>query len=213
MQVSEKTLDEINVKSFSLTSRNAVVGLDGFVDKIVAPVKKRHGLGDQFDPIETITEMGEKITAAAGKSANIELFPRFEKLGGNGLIMANAMLSLGMNVRYIGALGSPNINPVFDEFARKTSAISLCEPCNHHCIGIQGRKGYARQHTELGKYKLCKNDRTMWRRRIFRSLSKADLISIVNWTMIPKMTALLVELVEKVLPNLLLVIPVPSFLI
>ena len=44
------------------------------------------------------------------------------------MALANAMLSLGMNVRYIGALGSPNINPVFDEFARKTSAISLCEP-------------------------------------------------------------------------------------
>ena len=120
MQVSEKTLDEINTKSFSLTSRNAVVGLDGFVDKIVAPVEKRHGLGDQFDAIETISEMGEKISAAAGKSANIELFPRFEKLGGNGPIMANAMLSLGMNIRYIGALGSPVINPVFGEFARKS---------------------------------------------------------------------------------------------
>ena len=28
----------------------AVVGLDGFVDKIVTPVDKRHGMGDNFDP-------------------------------------------------------------------------------------------------------------------------------------------------------------------
>ena len=33
MQVSQKIIDEINAKPFSLSSRNAVVGLDGFVDK------------------------------------------------------------------------------------------------------------------------------------------------------------------------------------
>ena len=33
-------------------------------------------------------------------------------------------------------------------------------------------------------------------------LAQADLVSIVNWTMIPNMTALLTELVEKVIPNL-----------
>ena len=93
MQVTQKILDEINSTTFSLSSKNSIVGLDGFVDKIVAPVEKRHGLGDNFDPVPTIAEMGAKISAAAGKSANIELYPRFEKLGGNGPIMANAMLS------------------------------------------------------------------------------------------------------------------------
>tara|TARA_B100002019_G_scaffold273835_1_gene270256 strand:+ start:480 stop:1592 length:1113 start_codon:yes stop_codon:yes gene_type:complete len=202
MQVSEKTLDEINTKSFSLTSRNAVVGLDGFVDKIVAPVEKRHGLGDQFDAIETISEMGEKISAAAGKSANIELFPRFEKLGGNGPIMANAMLSLGMNIRYIGALGSPVINPVFGEFARKTNAISLCEPGITTALEFKDGKVMLGNTLSLENINYEKMIEECGEGEFFDLLSKADLISIVNWTMIPKMTALLIELVEKVLPNL-----------
>ena len=128
MQVSNKTIEEINSKSFSLTSRKGVVGLDGFVDKIVTPVEKRHGLGDQFDPVKTIGDLGIKISEAAGKSANIELYPRFEKLGGNGPIMANAMLSLGMKVRYIGALGAPTINPVFEEFAQKPAQFPCANP-------------------------------------------------------------------------------------
>lgn len=202
MQVSEKTLDEINTKSFSLTSRNAVVGLDGFVDKIVAPVEKRHGLGDQFDAIETISKMGEKISAAAGKSANIELFPRFEKLGGNGPIMANAMLSLGMNIRYIGALGSPVINPVFGEFARKTNAISLCEPGITTALEFKDGKVMLGNTLSLENINYEKMIEECGEGEFFDLLSKADLISIVNWTMIPKMTALLIELVEKVLPNL-----------
>ena len=32
----------------------SLVGLDGFVDKIVTPVDKRHGMGEQFDAVETL---------------------------------------------------------------------------------------------------------------------------------------------------------------
>lgn len=202
MQVSQKTIEEVNSKSFSLSSRNAVVGLDGFVDKIVAPVKKRHGLGDQFEAVETISEMGEKITAAAGKSANIELFPRFEKLGGNGPIMANAMLSLGVNVRYIGALGSPTVNPVFEDFARKTNAISLCEPGITTALEFKDGKLMLGNTLSLENINYAKMIEHCGEGEFFDLLSKADLISIVNWTMIPKMTALLVEIADKVLPNL-----------
>jgi sugar/nucleoside kinase (ribokinase family) len=33
-------------------------------------------------------------------------------------------------------------------------------------------------------------------------LAKAELVSIVNWTMIPKMTSILLEMVERIMPNL-----------
>ena len=33
-------------------------------------------------------------------------------------------------------------------------------------------------------------------------LSKCDLVSIVNWTMIPRMTSILSEIVDKILQNL-----------
>ena len=128
MRVSEKVFQEIQAKTFRTSGKLSVVGLDGFVDKIVTPVDKRHGMGEHFDAVETIADLGSRISAAAGKSANLELFPRFEKLGGNGPIMANALLSLGLGVRYIGALGKPSIHPEFEEFARKTDAISLTQP-------------------------------------------------------------------------------------
>src|SRR6056300_687955 len=202
MQVSDKTREEINSKSFSLTTRKALVGLDGFVDKIVAPVEKRHGLGDQFDPVPTIAEMGAKISAAAGKSANIELYPRFEKLGGNGPIMANAMLALGMEVRYIGALGSPLINPVFEEFANKTKAITLCEPGITTALEFKDGKLMLGNTLSLESIDFATIIEKCGEGEFLDLISHADLISVVNWTMIPKMTAVLVELVDKVLPNL-----------
>ncbi len=202
MQVTQKVLDEINSTTFSLSSKNSIVGLDGFVDKIVAPVEKRHGLGDNFDPVPTIAEMGAKISAAAGKSANIELYPRFEKLGGNGPIMANAMLSLGMGVRYIGALGTPNIHPVFEEFARKTNAISISEPGITTAMEFKDGKVMLGNTLSLEEIDYSRIIGACGEGEFIDLLSKADLISIVNWTMIPKMTDFLVELVDKILPNL-----------
>jgi len=202
MRLTQKVVDEINSKPFSLASRNAVVGLDGFVDKIVTPVDKRHGLKDQFTPVSTISEMGDKISAAAGKSANIELFPRFEKLGGNGPIMANAMLSLGMSVRYIGALGDPSINPVFEEFAEKTQAISLSEPGITTALEFKDGKVMLGNTLSLENIDYAKMIERCGEGDFFDLLSQADIISIVNWTMIPKMTALLIEMADKVLPNL-----------
>ena len=202
MQLDQKVIDEINNKPFSLASRKAVVGLDGFVDKSVAPVDKRHGLGDQYDPVETISEMGAKISAAAGKSANIELFPRFEKLGGNGPIMANAMLALGMEVRYIGALGSPSVNPVFEEFAKQTKAISLCEPGITTALEFKDGKLMLGNTLSLESIDYSKIIEQCGEGEFFDLMAHADLVSVVNWTMIPKMTSVLVELVDKVLPNL-----------
>lgn len=202
MQVSEQILKEINNKSFSLSNKRAVVGLDGFVDKIVAPVEKRLGLGDQFEPVSTIAEMGAKISAAAGKSANIELYPRFEKLGGNGPIMANAMLSLGMDVRYIGALGNPNIHSVFEEFAQKTQAVSLCEPGITTALEFKDGKLMLGNTLSLEEIDYARVIQACGEGEFIDLLSKSDLVSIVNWTMIPKMTAFLVELVDKILPNL-----------
>jgi len=202
MQVDKKVLEEINSKPFSLSSRNAIVGLDGFVDKIVAPVEKRHGLGDQFEAVPTIAEMGAKISAAAGKSANIELYPRFDKLGGNGPIMANAMLSLGMDVRYIGALGKPNLHPVFEEFANKTKAVSICEPGITTAMEFKDGKVMLGNTLSLEEIDYSRVIEACGEGEFTDLLSRADLVSIVNWTMIPKMTAFLVELLEKLLPNL-----------
>ena len=202
MQIPDKILEEIKTKPFSVSNKHGVVGLDGFVDKIVAPVEKRHGLGDQFDAVSTIAEMGTKISAAAGKSANIELYPRFEKLGGNGPIMANAMLSLGMKVRYIGALGQPNIHPVFEEFSAKTAAISLCEPGITTALEFKDGKLMLGNTLSLEEIDYARIIEAAGEGEFIDLLSKADIVSIVNWTMIPKMTAFLEELVEKILPNL-----------
>ena len=108
----------------ALRERKVLVGFDGFVDNIVAPVATRHGSGDAFKPIETTREFAELIRKAGdGKNANIELFRRLQKVGGNGPILANALSIAGCHVGYVSGLGWPSLHQVFKEFAERTEAI------------------------------------------------------------------------------------------
>ena len=202
MQVSKDIIDELNQKSFNPAGMNSVVGLDGFVDKIVTPVDKRHGLNDNFDPIDTIDALGSRISAAAGKSANIELFPRFDKLGGNGPIMANAHLSLGLNVRYVGALGHPTIDPVFKDFANKTNAVSLTNPGITTALEFKDGKLMLGNTSSLEEIDYSRIVSVAGEGAFIDMLAKAEIVSVVNWTMIPKMTSILLEIVEHIMPNL-----------
>ena len=202
MQVSNQVIEELNQKTFNPSGMNSVVGLDGFVDKIVTPVDKRHGLQQNFDAIETIDALGSRISAAAGKSANIELFPRFDKLGGNGPIMANAHVSLGLAVRYIGALGHPSVDPVFEEFARKTNAVSLANPGITTALEFKDGKLMLGNTSSLEQIDFARIIEVTGEGAFIDMLAKAELVSIVNWTMIPKMTSILLEMVERIMPNL-----------
>lgn len=202
MQVSNQVIEELNQKTFNPSGMNSVVGLDGFVDKIVTPVDKRHGLQQNFDAIETIDALGSRISAAAGKSANIELFPRFDKLGGNGPIMANAHVSLGLAVRYIGALGHPSIDPVFEEFACKTNAVSLANPGITTALEFKDGKLMLGNTSSLEEIDFPRIIEVTGEGAFIDMLAKAELVSIVNWTMIPKMTSILLEMVERIMPNL-----------
>src|SRR5262245_2752409 len=105
----------------------AFVGLDGFVDEIIHVVDVREN-AEKFQRLPTIEKLADRLAGAAGKSTNIELVAQRTKLGGNGPIMANALARLGVKVTYVGALGYPNLHPVFNEFARRAEVHSICDP-------------------------------------------------------------------------------------
>jgi len=202
MDYRQKTLKELQEKRGGHAAKRVVVGLDGFVDTIVHLVARRSGQGDQFERMETIEAFGKRILAAAGRSTNIEMYPQVQKLGGNGPIMANALLCAGFPVRYLGALGNPKIHPVFDEFAKKTNAVSLTEPGHTTAIEFADGKimlGITKPLEELTYDALIDQ---MGEGAFFDEMNRASLVCLVNWTMIPNMSAVYDALVERVLPNL-----------
>ena len=112
MNFISRTLSELQARKSLAAPKRVLAGLDGFVDTIVTPVGLRSGPGEAFTPLATIPEFGQRILGAAGKSTNIELYPRMDKLGGNGPIMAGALLATGAQITYIGALGRDAVHRV-----------------------------------------------------------------------------------------------------
>lgn len=175
---------------------SVVVGFDGFVDEIIDVVHKRDSF-DRYQRMETITELGARIQRAAGLSTNIELVPKTVKLGGNGPIMANALSSVGVKVSYVGALGYPDVHPVFRELTDRCEEVySVTEP--GHTDALEFRDG----KVMLGKLQSL-ND-VEWNRfveqmgldTIKRLFGAADLVATVNWTMTPYMNDIWAHLLE-----------------
>ena len=194
MNFKDRALAELRARRSTILRKYAVAGLDGFVDTIVTPVALRAGQGENFTPISTVTEFGQRILGAAGKSTNIEYYPRMEKLGGNGPIMANALLAAGTRLTYIGALGQGGLHPVFASMAARARAISLCAPATTTAVEFTDGKLMFGQMKSLDEITYARIVETMGR--------EADLIALVNWTMITHMTAIFAELTENVLPKL-----------
>ena len=96
---------------------NVVFGFDAFIDQIADMVDKRQDF-QNYEKLSTIQAFGEKISGAAGLSTSIEYVPRYVKTGGSAVTTGLAKAKAGCMVTYIGCIGYPEVNPVFEEFAQ-----------------------------------------------------------------------------------------------
>lgn len=194
--------EEISKAKKNVKELNAFVGFDGFIDKIVSPIDKVDYEKNTRSLIPTITNFANRVGSAAGKSSNIELFEKMEKLGGNGPIMANAQLSLGLGVRYIGALGHPEVHPLFEDFSKATQAISLTNPGVTHALEFEDGKIMLGTMQSLEAVNYDNLIDTLGENGILEIFEKADSISLVSWTMLTKLTNVFKQLTVNILPKL-----------
>lgn len=197
--LTRRTSESLAAAASQSKNLSAMVGLDAFVDEIIRVVNKRASV-DDFSVVERISDLGARISAAAGQSTNIELVVDRIKLGGNGPIMANALAALGPAVTCVGPLGEDSIHPAFAEIAQRAKIVSLGDPCHTDALEFEDGK------LMLGKIEPMRNvtwDRLLERlgqKDLEQLFSGSSLVALVNWTMIPAMSAIWVkalELLEK----------------
>ena len=193
-----KAADAIAARKAVMRTKKFLVGFDGFVDEIIHAVATRKN-NHEYKRIETITEFAGRIASAAGKSANIELVPVQEKLGGNGPLMAMAAAGMGVQVTCIGMLGYPELHPVFKPLK------SICKVVS---VGIPGHTDALEFHDGkllLGKLNTIKD--MCWNRLlevvgepVLRELFfLSDMVACTNWTMLTEM--------EEIIENMTRMVP------
>lgn len=184
----------------NLKQKKAWLGMDGFVDQIVRAVQIRHGPGDQFEAYTSLKAFGQKITAASGANLNLELFPVVKKMGGNGPLLAQTLDQLGMQVRYMGTLGNP-IHPLFDDFAKRTRAISLGHYGETTAVEFQDGKLILGQTYPLEAVSYERLMEAMEPQQWVDMYSEMDLISFQNWTMTLHMNTILEKILKYIWPK------------
>jgi sugar/nucleoside kinase (ribokinase family) len=199
-QIGQSTGKKLTTAAPGLAGTKALIGLDGFVDEIIAVVDKRQSF-DEYTPIKTIAEFGAKILAAAGQSSNYEMVARQTKLGGNGPIMANALASFGLAVTYIGGLGYPALHPVFQEMAGRAKVITIAEAGHTDALEFEDGKLMLGKITTLNDVNWPNLMDRVGKAELQKMTDESALFGFVNWTMLPHMSDIWEKLLTQIVPN------------
>lgn len=182
------------------SKKHMVIGFDGFVDEIIHVVDKRNSPAD-YERIKDIKSFSERIASVAGLSANIELLTINTKLGGNGPIMANAIIAQGHEVTYLGALGKQHIHPVFTEFADSCrNVISLTDPGYTDALEFYDGKIMLGKMNNLQEVSYQSLLEKMPQQEIENLLADADMVAFTNWTMLSNLNSIIIafsNIIEK----------------
>jgi hypothetical protein len=192
--------DQLTAAAAAAPNLTAFVGLDGFVDEIIHVVDKREN-AEKFDRIPHIAKLGERISAAAGHSTNIELVRKLTKLGGNGPIMANALASFGIKVSYVGALGWPNLHPVFSEFAKIAEVQTIGEPGYTDALEFEDGKLLFGKLVQLAEINWPNLQARYGKEKFANKFHSASLVGFVNWTMLPYMSDVWSAIIRELCPD------------
>jgi hypothetical protein len=199
-ELREKTAAFLSASIERAQGLTAFVGLDGFVDQIIHAVDTRRN-AEEYSRLELITNFGDRIKEAAGRSTNIEMVIQKTKLGGNGPIMGNALATLGLKVTYVGALGYPNLHPVFKPFAERADVHSISESGQTDAVEFLDGKVMLVKSASLNEVTWATIQERFGRDRFEAAFSQSNLIGFVNWTMIPYMSEIWESLLSEFCPR------------
>lgn len=177
----------------------ALIGLDGFVDEVIHVVDKRDD-ADHFTRIERMAQFGDRISSHPGQSKNFEFVSIQRKLGGNGPNLANSLINCGCETTYIGALGLPELHPVFADMASRANVISISEPGYTQAIEFFDGKLICSKLETLKAVDPKNLDSIVGAPALARMISESDFVGIENWTLVIHMTDVWRYLLDKVLP-------------
>jgi hypothetical protein len=193
-----KAAESLDAAGANIARTRFTIGFDGFVDEILHAVGTRKNQ-KEYERINTISEFSDRVRAAAGKSANIEMVPVQVKLGGNGPLMSIAVAGMGGQVNCVGLLGHPDVLPVFHPLRDKATLFSVGNPGRTDALEFQDGK------LMLGKLNTIQD--MCWKRlqdvigadRFKSLILDAQLVACTNWTMLTEM--------GEILDNLTLMVP------
>lgn len=178
--VRQRVIDHLQANKESIGTKEATIGIDAFIDKIVRVVHGKNSK-NEYDFFKDITQFGNHLVSKAGKSCGIEVHERFTKLGGNAPIMANALGTLGIKVNCVGALGYPEIDPIFKELSPNCELYTFGNPGYTTALEFDDGKIMLSQRDYLHRIDWDTIKELLGINQLKAFFASSNLIGMVNW--------------------------------
>ncbi|MTI59450.1 MAG: hypothetical protein FH762_05585 [Firmicutes bacterium] len=180
-----ENLSEKIIKA-SNKDRQALIGFDGFVDKIYHPVKSKNKSKKEY--YQEIQEFGNRLIRAAGLSCDIDIDLMTIKPGGNAPIMANALGCLDLKTTAI--IPVTEYERLFQDYmSENTSIISIGEPALSFVLEFQDGKVMLGDTHSFKKIN-WKSIQDRAGALIPDKLNEYQLLGLTNWSHFNQMSAI-----------------------
>jgi hypothetical protein len=176
-------VDKLRSLKYAGSLGTALIGFDGYIDRVVRLKKNQMDPPDFF---EYIGDFARHIQEQPGSSQDIAIKRISEKIGGNGPLMAESLAVKNIAVSCIGAFGYPEINSGFDELAQKAVLFSVEQNAFTLALEFNDAKIMLAETEML--------DRINWKRlvsvfgeeKLFSLIHEADIVGFTNWSGLSK---------------------------
>ena len=159
---------------------SGLCGFDGFIDTFV-----------RLQSPPSMAEFGPKVAAAAGVAASYPARHQGDKFGGNGPLFAAALNDIyagNIDVTYIGALGHPEVLPIFQAaLGGKTKRLySLGRAAQTTCLEFTDGKIMLNDMSACAEVSWQRLLQCVGPDALDAELKTARFISAVNWGKLPQ---------------------------
>lgn len=183
----KKLIDTLTQNRSRLNDKIVTAGFDGFVDRIVKLVWEKQK-GDTPVYFKNIRQWGDYISSKQKTSFSLEMEEVDVRAGGNMPILATALSQFGVQVNGIGAMGYPEIHPVFHSLAKKCKLYSFAEPGESIAVEFQDGKIFLASFGKLHVSGWKQINHILGKRKLTSLFTKSDMVCFLNWSEIDAAT-------------------------
>jgi hypothetical protein len=175
--------DKLRSLKFEKPLGTALIGFDGYIDRIVRLKKNQMDPSDFF---EYIGDFARHIQEQPGSSQDIAIKRISEKIGGNGPLMAESLAVKNVAVSCIGAFGYPEINSSFDELSKKAALFSVEQNAFTLALEFNDAKIMLAETETLDCIDWKKLVSVLGEEKLGALIQEVDIVGITNWSGLSK---------------------------
>jgi hypothetical protein len=191
-------------------ARTAFLGFDACIDSIVRIVKDKNG-ENAASYFSGSDQLGEFLISLGNKSCGLELETKLSKIGGNMVIMGNALGNLGIQSVCIGTFGLPEILPVFRKMSVNCSLHTIGETITATALEFNNSKVIMFDPGPYNNLSWEGIKDSLGIEKIKDMVSGKRLISFVNWSEIENSSQIWKGFLDDILPAVINIMEKPFF--